>query len=72
MSFVYAVGRWQNAISTRLPVFSMLPVAIDGVWHMLNEALPMLDLRVVDSMVVSLNFSLRLIIGVLCAVGAVL
>lgn len=50
----------------------MLPVAIDGVWHMLNEALPMLDLRGVDSMVVSLNFSLRLITGVLCVVGAVL
>jgi uncharacterized membrane protein len=72
MSAVYAVGRWQNAISTRLLLLSTLPIVIDGVWHMFNDALPTLGLRAAESGVGSLNFSLRMITGLLCAVGAVL
>ena len=49
-----------------------LPMAIDGVWHLLDDLLPTLGLRSADSSVGSLNFWLRMITGSLFAAGVVL
>ena len=72
LSVLYALGRWQRAISTRLLLLLALPIIVDGVWHMLNDVLPALGLRSADNAVGSLNFWLRMLTGVLFSIGVVL
>lgn len=71
MSLLYSIGRWRHTISTRLMLLLTIPMVIDGVWHMLDDALPM-ALRSSESDVGSLNFWLRMITGVLFACGVIL
>jgi uncharacterized membrane protein len=72
LSVLYGLGRWRWTISRRALLLLTLPMAIDGVWHVLDDLLPTLGLRSADSSVGSLNFWLRMITGALFAAGVVL
>ena len=72
LSLLYSAGRWRWTIGTRTLLVLTLPMVVDGLWHMADDLLPGLALRSADSGVGSLNFWLRMITGVLFAVGVVL
>lgn len=67
---IFGLARPTRGISTRVMALLLLPIAIDGGWHFLDDliAAPM---RSPDGEVGSLNFWLRMITGVLAGVGLV-
>jgi uncharacterized membrane protein len=71
MSLLYTAGRWKQSISHRLLLLMILPILIDGGWHMLDEILPFM-LRSADNSVGSLNFWLRMVTGALFGIAIVL
>jgi uncharacterized membrane protein len=71
MSMLYTLGRWRRPLHWRWALLLTLPMAIDGSWHLLDDVLPW-TLRSPESAPGSLNFWLRMITGVLFAIGVVL
>lgn len=70
-SALYAIGRWRYALPTWALLALVLPMAMDGAWHALDDVVAS-SLRSPDASVGSLNFWLRIVTGILCAAGAVL
>lgn len=66
------VRRAVRPISLRLMGLLLLPMALDGTTHILNELLPLLDLRSSDHAVGTFNWWMRMVTGVLFAVAVVL
>lgn len=60
-----------RGLSNRLFALLLLPMAIDGGWHLLDDLIAA-PLRSPDSSVGSLNFWLRMITGALAGLGLVL
>ena len=71
MSLIYTLGRWRHAIPWQVALLFVLPMAIDGGWHLLDDILPW-ALRSADSAPGSINFWLRIVTGTLFGMGVVL
>ena len=71
LSALFALWRWRRTVGRWVAFALTLPMAIDGTWHALDDALPM-ALRSSDAAVGSPNFWLRMITGALFALGVVL
>lgn len=59
-------------ISVRLTLLLLLPLALDGTTHLINDLLPTLGLRAGSDAIGSLNWWLRMITGILFALAIVL
>lgn len=70
-SALYMLLRWRYALPTLAMLVLALPMAVDGVWHAIDDAVPAM-LRSPDASPGSPNFWLRMVTGVLCAAGFVL
>lgn len=70
MSLIYTWGRWRYALPWHWALLFVLPMAIDGGWHLVDDLLPQ-ALRAADSTPGSLNFWLRMITGTLFGIGVV-
>jgi uncharacterized membrane protein len=67
---IFGLMRPTRGISTRLMVLLVVPMAIDGGWHLLDEIIAA-PLRSPANGIDSLNFWLRMITGVLAGVGLI-
>jgi uncharacterized membrane protein len=67
---VFGLFRPTRGISTRLLILLLLPIAIDGGWHMLDDLIAA-PLRSPENAPGSLNFAIRMISGVLAGAALI-
>lgn len=68
---LFGLTRPTRGISTRFMVLLLLPMAIDGGWHLLDDLIAA-PLRSPANGIDSLNFWLRMITGVLAGIGLIM
>ncbi len=68
---IYGLARWRSPLPTHLLAWAALPILVDGLWHMADDALPGLGLRSTVNAVGSVNFWARIVTGVLFGAAAV-
>ncbi len=72
VGLLFGLVRWRAALSSRLLLLASVPIAVDVAWHVLDDVFPGLNLRSAVDGVGSLNFTLRIVTGVLFGAAAAL
>ncbi len=62
---LYGLFRWKTPLPSRMLLAAIIPITIDVVWHIADDLLPGLHLRSAANGAGSVNFTLRMITGVL-------